>query len=201
MAEDEEQTAGEEALRAHCVRGQARTRPRRRQPALDRLGDRERLSDDGAQLGFTYQGERIEASVRELAESIVEPARDRLRRPLGRGRRARLLGGGRTSSAASSTCSCTRSPSRPPRISRAASPTRRGPVLDGARRERVLARRVRARRRAADGRRRGRVDRDDDVPRRRARRAALQRDGRRQGDPRLEREVPRLGSRPQATSG
>jgi enoyl-[acyl-carrier protein] reductase I len=32
-----------------------------------------RLSDDGAQLGFTYQGERIESSVRELAESISSP--------------------------------------------------------------------------------------------------------------------------------
>ena len=49
-----------------------------------------RLADEGAQLAFTFQGERIEKSVRELADSRLEPARDRMRRPLGRGRRARL---------------------------------------------------------------------------------------------------------------
>jgi enoyl-[acyl-carrier protein] reductase I len=32
-----------------------------------------RLSDEGAQLAFTYQGERIEKSVRELAESVQSP--------------------------------------------------------------------------------------------------------------------------------
>ena len=32
-----------------------------------------RLSDEGAQLAFTFQGERIEKSVRELAESIQSP--------------------------------------------------------------------------------------------------------------------------------
>ena len=32
-----------------------------------------RLADAGAQLAFTYQGERIEKSVRELAESISSP--------------------------------------------------------------------------------------------------------------------------------
>jgi enoyl-[acyl-carrier protein] reductase I len=32
-----------------------------------------RLADGGAQLAFTYQGERIEKSVRELAESISSP--------------------------------------------------------------------------------------------------------------------------------
>ena len=63
------------------------------------------------------------------------------------------------------------------------------------RRQRVLARRVRARGRAADGGARRRLDRDDDVPRRRARRAALQRDGRRQGDARLDVQLPRLGPR------
>ena len=50
-----------------------------------------------------------------------------------------------------------------------------------ARGQHLLARRLRARRRAADGGRGRRLDRDDDLPRRRARRAALQRDGRRQG--------------------
>ena len=156
-----------------------------------------RLAEGGAQLAFTFQGERIESNVRELAESVDEPARHRVRRPLRRGRRARLLRGGR-------------------RLRRAARPARalgrlrgrrgsRGPLhrhaarplLDGARRQRVLARRLRARRRAADGGGRRRLDRDDDLPRWRAGRAALQRDGRRQGDARLEREVPRLGSRPE----
>src|SRR6266576_2106803 len=32
-----------------------------------------RLSEEGAQLAFTYQGERIEKGVRELAESISSP--------------------------------------------------------------------------------------------------------------------------------
>ena len=32
-----------------------------------------RLSEEGAQLAFTYQGERIEKSVRELADSVSSP--------------------------------------------------------------------------------------------------------------------------------
>ena len=32
-----------------------------------------RLADSGAQLAFTYQGERIEAGVRELAETVASP--------------------------------------------------------------------------------------------------------------------------------
>jgi enoyl-[acyl-carrier protein] reductase I len=32
-----------------------------------------RLADDGARLAFTYQGERIEKAVRELAESVESP--------------------------------------------------------------------------------------------------------------------------------
>ena len=32
-----------------------------------------RLAQGGAQLAFTYQGERIEKSVRELAESVGSP--------------------------------------------------------------------------------------------------------------------------------
>jgi enoyl-[acyl-carrier protein] reductase I len=32
-----------------------------------------RLADEGAQIAFTYQGERIEKSVRELAESVSSP--------------------------------------------------------------------------------------------------------------------------------
>src|SRR3954464_11903873 len=32
-----------------------------------------RLAEDGAQLAFTFQGERIESNVRELAESVASP--------------------------------------------------------------------------------------------------------------------------------
>src|SRR5437763_5320358 len=32
-----------------------------------------RLAEEGAQLAFTYQGERIEKSVHELAESVSSP--------------------------------------------------------------------------------------------------------------------------------
>src|SRR5712692_4215947 len=32
-----------------------------------------RLAEEGAQLAFTYQGERIEKGVRELAESVKSP--------------------------------------------------------------------------------------------------------------------------------
>src|SRR5690348_17636466 len=32
-----------------------------------------RLADEGAQLAFTYQGERIEKSVRDLADSVSSP--------------------------------------------------------------------------------------------------------------------------------
>src|SRR5829696_9307998 len=32
-----------------------------------------RLADEGAQLAFTFQGERIEKGVRELAESVSSP--------------------------------------------------------------------------------------------------------------------------------
>ena len=32
-----------------------------------------RLSDEGARLAFTYQGERIEKSVRDLAETVASP--------------------------------------------------------------------------------------------------------------------------------
>src|SRR5712671_8164830 len=33
----------------------------------------QRLAEGGAQLAFTFQGERIESSVRELAESVSSP--------------------------------------------------------------------------------------------------------------------------------
>ena len=52
------------------------------------------------QLAFTYQGERIEKNVRDLAEPSGLAARHRVRRPLRRGRRARLRRGGERPSAA-----------------------------------------------------------------------------------------------------
>ena len=75
MAEDEEQTAGEESalprpLPFEGKRGLVLGVANRRSIAW---AIAKRLSDDGAQLGFTYQGERIESSVRELAESIASP--------------------------------------------------------------------------------------------------------------------------------
>src|SRR5256885_14700480 len=36
-------------------------------------GIAKRLADAGAELAFTYQGERIEQSVRDLAESVSSP--------------------------------------------------------------------------------------------------------------------------------
>ena len=144
----------------------------------------ERLAAEGVQLAFTYQGERIEKSVRDLAATVDTKlvtecdvrsdsdldrvfARDcrRIRR---RARRARPLGRVRG-------CRGSRGP-----VHRHAA----RPLLDGSRHQRVLARRVRPPRRAADGGARRRLDRDDDVPGRRARGAALQRDGRREGDAR-----------------
>ena len=81
-----------------------------------------RLSEEGAELAFTYQGERIEKGVRELAESVSSPlvtecdvrSDDDVERVVREaGRRS-----------AASTCSCTRSHSPPRRISRDASRTR-----------------------------------------------------------------------------
>ena len=60
----------------------------------------QRLAEGGAQLAFTFQGERIEGNVRELARVGREPARHGVRRSLRRGRRTRLLRGRRTPSAA-----------------------------------------------------------------------------------------------------
>ena len=50
--------------------GKRGARARRREPALDRVGDRaSELAAGGARLAFTYQGERIEKSVRDLARA------------------------------------------------------------------------------------------------------------------------------------
>ena len=83
-----------------------------------------RLHDEGAELAFTYQGERIEKSVRELAESVdaklVTECDVRSDDDV-----ARVFAETARLSAVGSTSLCTRSRSRPPRISRAGSPTRR----------------------------------------------------------------------------
>ena len=156
-----------------------------------------RLADEGAQLAFTYQGERIEKSVRELAESVSSPLVTECDVRSDEDVDPRRPGGRRD----------VRRPARPPRpLGR----VRRGrgsrgplhrhaarPLLDGARRERVLARRVRPRGGAADGGRRRRLDPDDDLSRRRASGAALQRDGRREGGARRVGALPRLGPRPE----
>ena len=102
-----------------------------------------RLADEGAELAFTYQGERIESTVRRARGERLEPARHGLRRALRRRRGARLLGGGRG----------VRRWSRPPRALRGVRSSRgpRGPLhghaarplLDGRGRQRVLARRLR----------------------------------------------------------
>ena len=83
-----------------------------------------RLADEGAQLAFTYQGERIEKGVRELAETVSSPLVTEcdVRADEDVERVVREAGGDAT---AGSTCSSIRSRSRQPRISRAASPTRR----------------------------------------------------------------------------
>jgi enoyl-[acyl-carrier protein] reductase I len=59
------------------LRGKARFGSRRREPEVDRLAIAQaiarRLAEGGAQLAFTYQGERIEKSVRDLADSVSSP--------------------------------------------------------------------------------------------------------------------------------
>ena len=70
-----------------------------------------RLADDGAQLAFTYQGERIEKSVRDLAGSVDSPLVTRVRRARRRRRRRACSARSPRRSAASSTCSSTPSPS------------------------------------------------------------------------------------------
>ena len=91
-------------------------------------GIAQQLADGGAQLAFTYQGERIEKNVRELAETVGSPLitscdvrsdedLERVFAEVGEtfGGKLDLL--------------VTRSPSRTRATSRAASPTRRGPLL------------------------------------------------------------------------
>ena len=84
-----------------------------------------RLADEGAQLAFTFQGERIEKSVRELAESVSSPLVTECDVRSDEDVDPRVRRGRRDVRRGSSTSSSTRSRSRRPRISRAASPTRR----------------------------------------------------------------------------
>ena len=117
----------------------------------------------GASLAFTYQGERIEKNVRELAESVSSPLITscdvrRMKTSPGCSRRPARR------SAASSTSSSTRSPSQTPATSRGASPTLARQFLARPRCQRVLARRLRAGRGAADGSGGRRLDHDDDLP-------------------------------------
>ena len=107
------------------VRRQARTRPRCRQQALDRVGDR------------AAAGRRRRAARVHLPGRAHRVERPRARRERRRARSSPSSTSAPTSDVArvfsevgeafggSSTSSCTRSPSPPPRISRAASPTRR----------------------------------------------------------------------------
>ena len=158
----------------------------------------ERLADEGAQLAFTYQGERIEKSVRDLAATVdtklVTECDVRSDDDLDRvfAETAEAFGGGLDLLVHS--------------VAFAAAEDLEGRFTDTPRDRFWLAVDISAyslvacarRGRAADGGARRRLDRDDDVPRRRARRAALQRDGRREGDARRVDALPRLGPRPEA---
>ena len=158
----------------------------------------QRLADEGAQLAFTFQGERIEKNVRDLAATVSQPARDRVRRALGRGRRARR-------SARSGEAFDGGLDLLVHSVAFAAAEDLEGRFTDTPRDRFWLAVDVSAYSLVACARAaeplmeaaRRRLDRDDDLPRRRARGAALQRDGRRQGDARRVGALPRLGPRPE----
>ena len=148
------------------VRGKAGARARRRQPPLDRLGDRPAARRGRRQPRVHLPG-RAHRGQRARARGVGrQPARHELRRPRRRGRRPRLRRGVRHLRRRAR-------PARPlGRVCRGRGP--RGPLhgyaarplLDGTRRQRLLARRVRPRRRAADGGRRRRLDRHSYIPRR-----------------------------------
>src|SRR3954471_13494487 len=138
-----------------------------------------RLAEDGAQLAFTFQGERIESNVRELAESVSSPlvtscdvrSDDDITRVFGEV--ADVFGGTLDLLVHS--------------VAFAAAEDLEGRFTDTPRDRFWMAVDISAYSlvataragRAADGGGRRRLGRDDDLPWRRARRAALQRDGRR----------------------
>ena len=179
------------------IRRKTRPRPRRRQQAVDRLGDR--AAPRGRGCARSRSPTRASASRKPCAAS-PSPSRarssracdvrsdDDVERVFARGRRD-LRRGAR--------------PARPLRRLRGRGRSRGAlhrhaarPLLARARRElRLLPRRGRPRCRAADGGGRRRLDPDDDLPRRRASRAALQRHGRREVGARRVGSLPRLGSR------
>ena len=126
-------------------KGKTRARPRRREQALDRVGDRAAAGRRGrpARVHVPGRADREERarSRRDRRQPARRPsatcARTRTSSAVVRARRARR-------STAGSTCSSTRSRSRPPRISRAASPTRRA-TASGSRSTSARTRSSRAR--------------------------------------------------------
>ena len=113
------------ARMAGAFEGKRGARARRREQALDRVGDRAGARRRGRAAGVHLSGRAHREERARARRDGRHRARDRVRRALRRRHRPRLRRGRRTRSAASSTSSCTRSRSRPPRISKAASPTRR----------------------------------------------------------------------------
>ena len=53
--------------------GQARPDRRRCQQAVDLVGDRPAAGAAGARVALTYQGQRLEENVRELADGLTDP--------------------------------------------------------------------------------------------------------------------------------
>ena len=160
----------------------------------------QRLAGRGRELAFTFQGERIEKSVRDLAATVSSPlvtACD-VRSDEDIARVFAEVGeafGGELDLLVHS-------------VAFAAAEDLEGRFTDTPRDRFWLALDVSAYSLVACARAaeplmeaaRRRLDRDDDVPRRRARGAALQRDGRREGDARRVGALPRLGSRARRTS-
>ena len=156
-----------------------------------------RLADEGASLAFTYQGERIEKSVRDLAETVASPLvtecdvrsdadLERVFSQVGE-----TFEGGLDLLVHS--------------VAYAAAEDLEGRFTDTPRDRFWMALDISAYSLVAcsklaeplmEARSRW-LDRDDDLPRRGARRPALQRHGCREGDARRVDALPRLGSRPE----
>ena len=180
---------------------QARTHPRRGQQAIDRVGDRAQAGRRGCRARVHVPGRAHRELGAGAGGERLQPARHGVRCPLGRRRRTGLRRGGEDVR-------------RRPRPARPLGGVRRRrgsrrqvhghasrPFLDGGRRQRVLARRLRPRGRAADGSARRWLDRHDDLPRWRAGGPALQRHGRGEGDARCVGSLPRVGPRAQVDPG
>ena len=174
---------------------------RRRQQALDRVGDRAGARRRaGARLAVTYQGERLEENVRELSAALTDPLILPLRRHRRRADATRVRGRSTRSSAAS-TSSCTARRSRRARSWRRRSSRRRARAsalsLDISAYSLIALARGAA---PLMEKPRRRQHPDADLPRQRARLPELQRDGRRQGRARgvgpLSRRRPRPEEHP-----